>query len=551
MENINTSSKKDIQESKKRSGPKSLIQEKIIAGLFPSKEEIYQYYIIEGHTIIESRQHFNLTVKEWQKIVCAYGIRKQKESVYNNNTISFEEKIKKGVYPSKQEFQEEYIQKNRSQKEMCDLYGFSTRILNQLSRYYGLYKTKQQHADLTRRAIENKYGIDNVFRLSETKKKIQQTNLKKYQSKTFGESEIFRKQKGYTELGISILGDKDKLLDFLKQQNNPLTIYELSKLTNCEYSCLWNILKKWELLSYVSVQSATSHYEDEIEEFLKREFLNIKIIRNSRDILPSGKEIDIYLPDYKIGIEFNGDYWHCDLQEKFQDHGGRSTYHQEKSLEAEKQGIFLFHIFEHEWDERWALKNPKFINSYNNIINRIRSLLNQNQNKIPARQCEVREISVEEKRNFLQKNHIQGNDVTSNYYLGLFNKDNLVACMCFGSSKFKKYNYELTRYASISNTTVQGGASKLFKYFIDNKLQQGQNVVSYNDITKTRGDIYNILGFHCVSINDPNYWWVNFNTCEIRSRYQEQKAGEVERMHIQGFYRIADCGTKTWVYTKQ
>ena len=57
--------------------------------------------------------------------------------------------------------------------------------------------------------------------------------------------------------------------------------------------------------------------------------------------------------------------------------------------------------------------------------------------------------------------------------------------------------------------------------------------------------------FECASINEPNYWWVNFDTMDIRSRYQEQEAGEVERMHSQGYHRICDCGTKTWVYTKK
>ena len=284
---------------------------------------------------------------------------------------------------------------------------------------------------------------------------------------------------------------------------------------------------------------------------LRKEFNITNIELNKRGLLSSGKEIDIYLPDYKVGIEFNGEYWHCDLHEKFQDHSGRSHYHQDKSLEAEGQGIFLFHIFEHEWDEMWTTKNSKFQNSHENIINRRGNILTQTKNHIPARKCEIREIIKEQKKDFLNKNHIQGNEHTGSYALGLFYEDQLVSCMCFGHSKFSRYNYELTRFATIHDTVVQGGASKLFKYFIDNKMKVGEKVVSYNDITKTKGDIYKILGFECASINEPNYWWVNFDTMDIRSRYQEQEAGEVERMHSQGYHRICDCGTRTWVYTKK
>ena len=56
-----------------------------------------------------------------------------------------------------------------------------------------------------------------------------------------------------------------------------------------------------------------SHYEDEIVEMLRKEFNITNIELNKRGLLSSGKEIDIYLPDYKVGIEFNGEYWHCDL----------------------------------------------------------------------------------------------------------------------------------------------------------------------------------------------------------------------------------------------
>lgn len=108
----------------------------------------------------------------------------------------------------------------------------------------------------------------------------------------------------------------------------------------------------------------------------------------------------------------------------------------------------------------------------------------------------------------------------------------------------------MSRFCNLHGYCVRGGASKLFKYFVD-QLKAGDTISSYNDITKTKGDIYKILGFQCVSINQPNYVWINFNTSDIRTRYQEQTAGEVKRMHDAGYHRICDCGTKTWVYTKQ
>ena len=84
-----------------------------------------------------------------------------------------------------------------------------------------------------------------------------------------------------------------------------------------------------------------SKAEDEIYNFLKS--LKIKNIeRNNRNIL-EGKEIDIYLSDYKIGIEFDGTNWHT---EKY---GKGKNYHLKKTEDCHKLGIRLIHIFEDEY----------------------------------------------------------------------------------------------------------------------------------------------------------------------------------------------------------
>ena len=158
------------------------------------------------------------------------------------------------------------------------------------------------------------------------------------------------------------------------------------------------------------------------------------------------------------------------------------------------------------------------------------------------------ELGVSERSDFLNLNHIQGNCGSSISY-GLRYQGELVACMCFSHPKSEKYTWELSRFCTKRGTTVQGGASKLFKEFIKRNLSAGDTVSSYNDITKTKGDLYRILGFELISINSPNYVWINFTTKDVRTRYQEQEAGEVERMHSLGYHRVCDCGTKTWVYT--
>jgi len=66
------------------------------------------------------------------------------------------------------------------------------------------------------------------------------------------------------------------------------------------------------------------------------------VIQSDKTILNNkNKEVGIYLPEYKIGIEFNGLYWHSELYKE-------KNYHLNKTEECEKQGVELIHIFEDE-----------------------------------------------------------------------------------------------------------------------------------------------------------------------------------------------------------
>ena len=57
----------------------------------------------------------------------------------------------------------------------------------------------------------------------------------------------------------------------------------------------------------------------------------------------NGKEIDIYIPSLKLGIEYNGLYWHSEVN------GKDKNYHFNKLNDCNKQGVNLIQIFEDEW----------------------------------------------------------------------------------------------------------------------------------------------------------------------------------------------------------
>lgn len=388
-----------------------------------------------------------------------------------------------------------------------------------------------------------RYGDSNYLNIN----KIKQTMFERYGSTSYLNSDkrvqenLDRFERKFpNQVNIQhydTWSDQEKFCEYLNNHPNQ-TYKELSEFFNVDRTTINQKVIDLGLQDRVQYLNGSSNYEFEIKDFLISE-CNVRedeIEMHNRTILVP-LEIDIYIPSRKIGIEFNGDYWHCDIHEKFQDHGGRSTYHQKKSLKAEEKGVFLFHIFEYEW-------NNSVIQS--NIKNRLKTLLNNNGIRVPARKCTIEEITKDQKKEFLNVNHIQGNDRSSVCY-GLFYQNELVSCMTFTKPKNTQYTWELSRFCNKHDCIVQGGASKLFKYAISS-MSSGDIVVSYNDITKTSGKIYKTLDFSCASVNSPNYIWMNFTTGDIRTRYQEQAAGEVERMHNLGYHRICDCGTKTWLY---
>ena len=375
-----------------------------------------------------------------------------------------------------------------------------------------------------------KYGVENSLQSEEVKQKIKQTNLDRYGNVLYTRSEEY-KEKYFPNI-FKYFKSKDSTKKFLSSTYpNKVTMKELAKDTDIPYTTITQYIHKYGLEDYIDYVCKVSQPEKDIVEYLTSKGIT-NIIQSDRNIL-DGKEIDVFLPDYNVGIEFNGDYWHSELKRD-------KRYHYDKSMLANSKGVFLYHIFSHEWaDEEKRIR----------ILNHLDNILHLNKNNIYARKCMIREVDVVEKNSFLNENHIQGKD-SSTIKLGLYYNDELVSLMTFCYPRFsKKYNWELSRFCSKHNYNVIGGASKLFKYFVDNYMKDGEVIVSYSDIAKTTGKIYKTLNFEFVNDAEPNYiWWKSDD--DYKTRYQCQMVNERIIMESNGYIKIYDCGNKVWVFRK-
>lgn len=258
----------------------------------------------------------------------------------------------------------------------------------------------------------------------------------------------------------------------------------------------------------------------------------------------NGKELDVYIPEINFAIEFNGIYWHT---ERWID----KNYHLNKLKLCQENNINLFYIWEDDWE------NPirKEI-----IKSMIRNKLHLNASKIYARKCIIKEVNAKDSNLFLETNHIQGK-VNGSIKIGLYFENKLVSLMTFGKKRKimnsideNKNNWELLRFCNLLDTNVIGGASKLLKYF--NKTYNPNEIISYANLDRSNGKLYEILGFRKLFDSPPNYWWVyggrryyryNFRK-DILVKYGFDKSkSENEIMNERGFYKLWNCGNSKWI----
>lgn len=281
--------------------------------------------------------------------------------------------------------------------------------------------------------------------------------------------------------------------------------------------------------------------QNEILDYIRS--LGFNPIHNDRTIIKP-LELDIVIPEKKIAIEFDGLFWHSQLNDT------PKNYHLAKTEACTDAGYRLIHVFENEWNTKKKI-----------VKARLRHILGCSATlSIGARKTEIREVSREDKRAFLEACHIQG-DCRSKYNYGLFYKNRLVAIMTFSELRVAlgntgKTGFELTRFCQLRNVNVIGAASKLLKHFMG--LFPNSEITSYADRRWSNGNVYEKLGFALDHISPPNYWY--FKSGQFYHRFSFMKGAlhkkldafdpsltEWDNMKNNGWNRIFDCGNLVYV----
>lgn len=378
--------------------------------------------------------------------------------------------------------------KDKTKKTILEKYG-----VENISQNLDIKKTiKESKQKLNSNEINNKrkntvlekYGVDNVSKLDEIKEKKVNKNIESLGVSHNKKSEPFRKSFFKIANDPNYIQYKNEGVSIFKCDNNnehifdiDIEIYSKRKKYNTILCTICNPIDKNQSGKELSVYNyIESIYSGIINQ-------NYKLDR---------KEIDIYLPNLKLGFEFNGIYWHSDLYKE-------SDFHIKKTNYFLLNGIRIFHIWEDDWDFKKEI-----------LKSQINNLLKLNKIKIYARNCEIKLIdNVKLIKDFLNENHIQGY-VNSNIKIGLFYNNDLVSLMTFdhfeGRNKMLDNEWNLSRFCTKLNTSVIGGASKLLKYFI--KIYNPKRIISYADASWSNGNLYEKLNFKKINTLKQDYKFI-------------------------------------------
>ena len=534
-----------------------------------------ELYGVPYHSQLES-------AKEQTKKTC--------KELYGGNAPMSSKKVQQ---KRKDTLRQKYGDENYNNREKCkqtcqEKYGVDN-----------VQKSKKIHEKVKQTTLE-KYGVEYCTQSQEVVDKIKQTNLEKYGVESYSQTNEFKEKNKQTNLkrygvtcslrsqqalektqqtlldryGVNHYSKSQEFKNQMKEANSYTMKNRLPELLEVIYQDdeIWYKIEcpnkechkcneKFFLIppmiyynrlrnhteTCTNLVSIGGHNSGTTLELFVRNILdtyNIHYIENDRKIL-KGKELDIYIPGHKLAIECNGIYWHS-VQHK----NINNIYHFNKWKECKDQDIQLLTI----WEDQ-IINKPEIIEGI------IKSHLGIYEHQVGARKCILKEVSSKESNKFLEKNHLQGK-INGSIRLGLYYQDELISLMIFGTkrvalgNKGNKDAYELYRYCNKLGWQIQGGASRLFKHFLDSYPESVIESFSSNDISI--GDLYKKLKFELIDIQKGSYWYIDKQMNRhhrysfrkdvlVKEGYDPNKT-ESEITEELGLLKIYDSGQQKWIY---
>ncbi len=486
-------------------------------------EKIGQYSKDHSKELLEKRIITNLK---------KYGVK-------NVSNISEINQKKSNTWKNKSEEDVKKIVKNR-QETLLENFGVTAPSKNEA------IKEKIKQTNLERYGVTTTLNTEScrrkttnaiITKMSEIMEKRKKTNLEKYGAEHIFQSEDFLETKRKTFFDNLLKSDRLKkhyIPNFDQNDYHGVDQYYEWKCLKCNtiFRCKIDNGQIPRCPNCYPVKYLSKSGQIEVLNFCKKYF-DI-VYENSRGLIPP-YEIDIYIPEIRLGIEFNGLYWHSDLA------GNKnSDYHQQKLLLALQNNIQLIQIFEDEWRDQEDIIKSILLNKFN-----------KNTNKIFARKCQIYSVPTDTARQFYFENHLQG--FINGTHLGLYYNNEFVSMITVGKPRFNpNYDLEIYRFCNKLNTSVPGSLSKLLSGIT--KISKSKSIITYVNARYGIGTGYYKCGFKFIGTTDPGYYYMkHYNNRNSRNQFQKHllkdklkdfdpNLTEWQNMQLNGYDRIWDCG---------
>jgi hypothetical protein len=269
--------------------------------------------------------------------------------------------------------------------------------------------------------------------------------------------------------------------------------------------------------------------EREIKEFIEE--LGIAVDHRRRDLI-APYEIDIYVPEFNIGIEYCGLMWHSEKYKK------SKTYHLMKHELCEKIGIRLITIFEDEWKH-----------NRDKVVASIRHFMHKSDRGEAGRKCSITDIPWKQAKEFLNEYHLLDAGTSGKHRVGAFDRNGaLVGVMVFGIPSDERGTtdvMELKRFVT-DGDNHPGLMSRMLKWSMIR--YEFNRVTAFVDRRWFSGDSKLQSGFKVVGTSPPSLWWTDFRRRYHRRHFSKSSLGgsdtksKRELLEDMGIHRIWDCG---------
>ena len=191
-------------------------------------------------------------------------------------------------------------------------------------------KKTYHYKEAYRKSLIDTYGCDHPMHCQKIKDKVRETTEERWGGIGFASDEIHQKY-------------EDKCMELYGVKNGGGSEQAQRKIRNTK-------TKRYNRPFYNGApnHSGMSKGEKEVLEFVKSVYHGTIIENDRTQMEPNSEnhwldnhELDIWLPDIKVAIEYNGTYWHSFPHKITDDHF--------KQLQCESKGIKLLCVLEEDW----------------------------------------------------------------------------------------------------------------------------------------------------------------------------------------------------------